>query len=121
MSAFLNPVRAADNIGASPDKAQEFDNGDDHPDKHDGDHCDDYDDDDIGKGKSGHLWKRIRWTSTYLKVFSFLAMAFLASARSTTAARFFFCEPRSWMEQAAALGRIPFVVVDVTKARMGPR
>ena len=51
MSAFLNPVRAADNIGASPDRVQEFDNGDDHPDKHDGDHCDDYDDDYIDKGE----------------------------------------------------------------------
>ena len=51
MSAFLNPVRAADNIGASPDRTQEFDNGDDHPDKHDGDHCDDYEDDDIDKGQ----------------------------------------------------------------------
>ena len=51
MSAFLNPVRAADNIGASPDRVQEFDNGDDHPDKHDGDHCLDYDDDNIDKGE----------------------------------------------------------------------
>ena len=49
MSAFLNPVRAADNIGASPDRVQEFDNGDDHPDKHDGDHCDGYEDDNIDK------------------------------------------------------------------------
>ena len=62
MSAFLNPVRAADNIGASPDRVQEFDNGDDHPDKHEGDHCDDYEDDDIDKGE-------VRWASTYLKVF----------------------------------------------------
>ena len=51
MSAFLNPVRAADNIGASPDRVQEFDNGDDHPDKRDGDHCDGYDDDNIDKGE----------------------------------------------------------------------
>ena len=51
MSTFLNPVRAADNIGASPDRVQEFDNGDDHPDKHDDDHCDDYDDDNIDKGE----------------------------------------------------------------------
>ena len=49
VSAFLNPVRAADNIGASPDRVQEFDNGDDHPDKHDGDHCDGYEDDNIDK------------------------------------------------------------------------
>ena len=51
MSTFLNPVRAADNIGASPDRVQEFDNDDDHPVKHDGDHCDDYDDDNIDKGE----------------------------------------------------------------------
>lgn len=51
MSTFLNPVRAADNIGASSDRVQEFDNGDDHPDKHDGDHGDDYDGDNIDKGQ----------------------------------------------------------------------
>ena len=65
MSAFLNPVRAADNIGASPDRTQEFDNGDDHPDKHDVDHCNDYEDDNIDKGEG-------RWASTSLKVFLLL-------------------------------------------------
>ena len=69
MSTFLNPVRAADNIGASPDRVQEFDNGDDHPDKHDGDHRDDYDDDNIDKREARLSLEKDQVGSTSLKVF----------------------------------------------------
>ena len=61
VSAFLNPVRATDNIWASPDRLQQFHNDDeDDEDAGDADEDDDDKEDEDDEDEEG-CWKMVWW------------------------------------------------------------